>query len=341
MKLKPTFGWLPGFRGNGHAHIEPKPVMANSAMNGGVHFGKNPFTNFQSKFAKFAKRLKKAAVPQKIRSKIESYVNRGRMLLGASFRGKVLLPVVGCMAGVLAAIFFVVEHQLAQQSEKEARKTLATANAVIRYSQDFRRNDLLLRFHNLPNVPLWNRVFQSGAPRDLHNTMRDLMEMQKVDIVFYASNRGKILDAVNNPAVPASEFEDAAAPVLQLALRGDEKVDTVRVAGKLYDVVALPAYDSDNKQTGALALGSELGDATLQTFSKLTQGQVALLANGHVIASTLPGSDANAQFLGAFKGAMPVNDNADPAANIKPVVLNGVHYYSIAGRFKSLAGDTS
>src|SRR6185369_12001234 len=99
-----------------------------------------------------------------------------------------------------------------------------------RYALDFRRHELLLRFHNLPNISIWNQVFQSGAPRDLHNTLRSLMEMQKVDIVFYASNRGKILDTVNNPVVPPSEFETAASPALERALRGDEKADTVRVA---------------------------------------------------------------------------------------------------------------
>ena len=63
----------------------------------------------------------------------------------------------------MAITFFVVDHRIARQSEQEARNTLATANAVIRSSQDFRRNDLLLRFHNLPNQSLWRQIFQFGA----------------------------------------------------------------------------------------------------------------------------------------------------------------------------------
>lgn len=314
-----------------------------------IHFnsnGKIHFAGFQNEFAKRVKRFKKSFQEalaqirpkfQLLASRIELLANRVRVWFDSSFRNKVLLPVMACTVCVLAVTFFVVRHQLARQSDKEARKTLATANAVVRYSQDLRRNDLLLRFHNLPNVPLWNQMFQSGAPRDLHNTLRSLMEMQKVDIVFYASNRGKILDAVNDPAVPPSEFETAASPALKLALNGDEKADTVRVAGKLYDVVAIPAYDSDNNQIGALALGSELGDAAAQEFSKLAQSQIALVADGHIIASTLPGLDVNAQFNGIFKNAMSTSD--EPTANIKPIVLNGVHYYCTAARFESLAGD--
>src|SRR5207248_1164245 len=154
---------------------------------------------------------------------IKGAIAQAHLWFQSSFRNKVLLPVIACTACVLVVTFFVFNDQVARQADKEARKTLATANAVIRYSQDFRRNDLLLRFHNLPNVSLWNQVFQSGAPRDLHNTLRNLMEMQRVDIVFYVSGRGKILDAVNNPMVPPLEFEEMASPVTQLALRGEEK----------------------------------------------------------------------------------------------------------------------
>ncbi|HUA39076.1 MAG TPA: ATP-binding protein [Candidatus Sulfopaludibacter sp.] len=278
-----------------------------------------------------------AAAPMKIRRIVGPLANRAYELFDSNFRAKVLLPVVGCMAGAMAIAFFVVGHRIARQSEQEARSTLATANTVIRSSQDFRRNNLLLRFHNLPNQSLWRQIFQFGQAKDLHSTLSDLMEMQKVDILFYASNRGKILDVEkNDPGIPTPEFEAAAAPVLQLALRGDEKADTVFVGGKLYDVITIPAYNLDNEQIGVLTLGLELGGATAHEFSKLTQSQIALMANGRVITSTLPGLDTNVRFASAFEGAMPVNDNEDPTANVKPIVLNDVHYYCIAGRFDSL-----
>ncbi|HXF10216.1 MAG TPA: HAMP domain-containing protein, partial [Desulfuromonadaceae bacterium] len=260
-----------------------------------------------------------------------------RIWFNSSFRNKVMVLVIGCTAAVLAITFFVFSFQAARQADKEARRTLTSANAVIRYSQAYRRNDLLLRFHNLPNVPLWNQLFQSGAPRDLHNTLRSLMEMQRVDIVFYMSGRGKVLDAVNNPMVPPQEFEDAAAPVVQVALRGEEKADTVTVAGKLYDVVAVPAFDSDNKQIGVVGIGSELGDAVAQEFGKLTQGQVALIANDRVIASTLPGLDGNLQVSKVLKDMMRPGEEA--SSRMRPISVNGVRYYCITGRFESIAGD--
>lgn len=287
-------------------------------------------------FVELCRRLAKAATPEKIRRSIKSLAARAYVLFDSSFRAKVLVPVVGCMAVTMTVTFYVVHHRIAQQSEQEARYTLATANAVIRSLQESRRNDLLMRFHNLPNQPLWRQVFQFGQAKDLHETLSDLMQMQRVDILIYASNRGKTLDVEkSDPGIPVQEFQDAAEAVLQMALRGDERTDTIWVNGKLYDVVTVPAYNQDNEQIGVLTLGSELGGAEAQEFSKLTQSQIALMANGRVVVSTLPGLDLNTQFVSAFAGAMPANSD-DSSASVKPITLNGVHYYCIAGRFPSL-----
>lgn len=281
-----------------------------------------------------------AITPERIRRPVESFFTRAYELFDSSFRAKVLLPVAGCMAVAMAAAFFVVDHRIAAQSEQEARNTLATANAAVRYSQDFRRNDLMLRFHNLPNEPIWRSIFALGASKELHTTLSDLMQMQRVDILFYSSNHGKILDVEkNDPEIPVPEFESAMAPALLMALNGEEKADTVFVGGKLYDVVTVPAFDLDNKQVGVLTLGTELGGAVVQEFSKLTQSQVAFMANGRVTASTLPGLDANAEFSGTFKSAISNNvatAGANDTANVKSIEIGGVHYDCMAGRFASL-----
>lgn len=321
------------------AHVRAKADTSTKVDGAGDAPGSGP--KFQ--FVNLCRRLIRAVTPEKIRRSIKPLIAHAREFFDSSFRAKVLLPVVGCMAVAMAITFYVVDHRIAQQSEQEARYTLATANAVIRSLQDSRRNDLLLRFHNLPNQPLWRQVFQFGQnSRNLHESLSDLMQMQRVDILIYASNHGKILDVERtDPGMPVLEFEAAADPVLQTALRGEEKTDTVWVGGKLYDVVTVPAYNPDNEQVGVLTLGLELGGAAAQEFSKLTQSQIALMANGRVVASTLPGLDLNAQFVSAFEGAMPANNTDDLTASVKPITLNGVHYYCTAGRFASLNSNSN
>jgi len=263
-------------------------------------------------------------------------------MFDTGIRGKVLLPVVACMVGAMGITFVIVNHRITEQSETEARQALATANAVIRYSQEYRHNNLLLRFHNLPNEPFWRQVFRLGAGRNLHDTLHELMDLQKVDVALYSSIKGKILASEqSDPAIPIAEFEEAAGPALQMASQSAETADTIRVGDKLYDVVAIPACDKDQKQIGVLTLGSELGGSAAQELGKLTQCQIALLAGGHVVASTFPGTEANAQFVNAFEAATRSNDTNDPVANVKPLLLSGVHYDCTAGQFTSLKGDNS
>ena len=263
-----------------------------------------------------------------------------RKLLETSFRAKVLAPVVACMIVAMLVVFCMVDYRVSKQSEMEARNTLATANAVIGYSQELRRKNLLLRFHNLPNEPLWRQVLMLGVGNAMHDTLHRLMDMQDVDIVCFASNSGKLQDSVqNDPMIPVPEFVAAAAPAMKLALGGNERADTARVGGKLYDIVAIPAYDTNQKQIGVLMLGSELGVAATHDFSQLTQSQIILLAGGHVIASTLPGLDADKQFVNFFNTLTGAANSVDPMTHVKPVMLNGVHYYCTASRFESLGGD--
>ena len=108
-----------------------------------------------------------------------------RKLLEASFRAKVLVPVVACIIGAMFSVFLIVDYRVSEQSEMEARTTLTTANAVIGYSQELQRKNLLLRFHNLPNEPLWRHVFLLGVGSALHDTLRQLMEMQNIRTVCH------------------------------------------------------------------------------------------------------------------------------------------------------------
>jgi len=277
---------------------------------------------------------------QWIRRNTGSFVINLRRLLDTSFRAKVLVPVVACLIVAMVVVFGIVDYQVSKQSRMEARSTLTTANAVIGYAQELRRKNLLLRFHNLPNEPLWRQLLLLGAGNAMHNTLHRLMDMQNVDIVCFASNSGKLQDSVqNDPVIPVPKFVAAATPALKLALQGSERADTVRVGDKLYDVVALPAYDADQKQIGVLMLGSELGVAAAHEFSQLAQSQIALVAGGHVIVSTLPGLDANKQFINLFNAVASTSNGGDVPVNVKSIELNGVHYYCAAGRFESLSGD--
>src|SRR5215475_5307627 len=110
-----------------------------------------------------------------------------RFLLNASLRTKVLVPVIACMAALIAMTMFVVNERVASQFEQQARETLTTANAEFLNLQNTRSEDLLLRFRNLPNEPRYRAAFQLGDPPTLHQPLSDLVGEQGADIVFYSA----------------------------------------------------------------------------------------------------------------------------------------------------------
>ena len=250
------------------------------------------------------------------------------------------MPVIFCMVALIAVTVFVVNYRIAQQVEKEARNTLATANAVFCNLQLVRTKNLRLRFQSLPNEPRYRAAFQLGDAPTLHEILTDLLNEQDVDLVFYAINADKVLDSeVRDSTIPASAFEKAAKPAVTQALQKQETVDTVRVGERLYDIVSIPAYDAEHVQIGVLTVGSEISDAVAQEFSQLTHSQIALLADGHVVASTLSGTDANEQFVSLFKNSPSGNDSNDSTASLNKILLDGQHYFGVAGQFESLSGD--
>src|ERR1700722_18031399 len=139
--------------------------------------------------------------------------NLRRTLLDVNFRTKVLVPVVGCMIGLMAVTFFVVNQRIREQSEADGKRALETAEAVFRNSQHIRTKNLLLRFRNLPNDSRIRAAFMEGDAMHLRDPFQHLISEQNVDVVFYAMNGGKILDCEeSDPTFPVLAFETAAQP---------------------------------------------------------------------------------------------------------------------------------
>jgi len=267
-------------------------------------------------------------------------------ILKASFRAKVLASFVTCLVAVMTATLFIVDRCITEQSEREARNTLTTANSVILSSENERMSYLLQRFRRLDKEPRYRAAFNEVDAKSLSGPMNDLMTEQDVNFVFYTKveyDHTKILDAEERDAqLSAPAFESAAQPTVDEALQDQPVSDTVRVNQQLYDVIAVPVHDSESALLGVLVIGTRLGPSTAQEFSEITGSHIALMANGHVVASTLNGAKADEQFANLFKNLL-IDGRGDMTADVgvQPVVLDGVHYYATAGRFKSLGRDTA
>jgi signal transduction histidine kinase/CheY-like chemotaxis protein len=258
-------------------------------------------------------------------------------MLKANFRTKVLAPVIIVMILLVAVTVFVVNRRIMAQFQTQAQSTLTTAGTVFQNLQTIHSHDLELRFHGLVNEPLYLAAFQTGDPATLHSQLQTLLTAEKdVAIVFYVqTNPGDILTSEeNDKTISPGIFAAASRTAVQQALGGEEKVDTIRVGNRLYDVISIPVYDTYNSLIGALTLGSEIGAADAGKFSQITRSQILFFADGHIVASTLTNAAASADVAQLL---------TDPfsGSGVKQIPLGNEHYFYIAGRFNSLGHDQS
>ncbi len=258
-----------------------------------------------------------------------------------SFRAKVLLPVIAVMVALLAVTVWVVNQRITQQLETEAKRALDTSNAVFRNSEKIRKRNLLLRFHNLPNEPRYKAALQTGETPTMRETLKDLLSEQGVGLVFFTTSDSVVLAGYNpDPLLSSVEFEAASQPAVHRALQGESTADTIRVGDRLYDVIAVPALGGSGALIGALTFGVEISTVTAQEFKDVTHGEIALLVNGHVIASTLATSESNTQFAELYRQFFHSPSVGEPPA-VKKIQVGGEHYFCSGGRFQSLSNDGS
>ena len=257
-----------------------------------------------------------------------------------SFSTKVLLPVVTVMVLLMAIDVWLVDRRLTRQFETEAARNLATADAVFRNSQQIRRGNLLLRFHNLPNEPRYRATFQSGHVPTLKAQIKDIPVDQSVDVVLFTSVNGELLaSAKRDPIIALGGFETNSAIAIKQALTGEEMVDTIRVGERLFDIVSVPVLAASGEVVGAITFGTEIGEAVAREFSSVTRSQIVLLANGRVIASTVAGTEAQTEFSSLVNEGVMDSTSSDKPGAIKKLLLGDEHYFCSAGRFKSAGGD--
>jgi signal transduction histidine kinase len=255
-----------------------------------------------------------------------------------SFSTKVLVPVVTIMGLLLGLTVWTLNPRITQQFQTEGERRLNTADAFFKSSRNMRRQDLLLRYRNLPKEPRYKKTFQTQDRETIRALLVELLVEHSVDAIVYTTGKPEpVASAWRDPLISSSEFETNSVLAVKHAFMEEEKLDTIRVGDRLFDIVSIPVKGTSDHQIGVLTFGSEIGNASAEDLRTMTQCQIVLLANNKVIASTVRGPDLHARFASLFNDCL-----AAPRQNDGPkrVVLRDEHYFCSAGKFESLSGDT-
>src|SRR5215471_11108092 len=102
-------------------------------------------------------------------------MERLRARFEISFSTKVVLPVIGAMVLVIAITVWLVNHRITQQFQDDAVRSLAHADAVLRYSHQKHAENLLLPFRHLPKEPRFKAAAQAAEQNEFA-TLKQLFE---------------------------------------------------------------------------------------------------------------------------------------------------------------------
>jgi hypothetical protein len=218
-----------------------------------------------------------------------------------SFSTKVLVPVVTIMGLLLGLTVWTLNPRITQQFQTEGERRLSTADAFFKSSRSMRRQDLLLRYRNLPKEPRYKKTFQTQDAETIRALLRELLVEHSVDVIVYTTGKPEpVASAWRDSFISSSEFETNSALAVKYAFMDEEKSDTIRVGSRLFDIVCIPVKGTGDHQIGVLTFGSEIGNASAEDLRTMTQCQIVLLANNKVIASTVRGADLHPYFASLF-----------------------------------------
>lgn len=250
-----------------------------------------------------------------------------------SFQAKVLIVVLGVLVLLPGLTLMLVSRHLSGQMQDEARRSLATAEAVFLKSLDIRSRNLLARYRTVVNEPRFKAVAQLGDPKTMTAYLRELLEEFGGDnevLLFVSEGGGLLAGARREAALRLEDFERAAAPVTRLALSGELGTGSLSLDGRAFNVVAVPVFvREDGPMSGALAIGIRISDAAVQELKAVTGAEILIVSGHGVAASTLQRPELQEEILGAVDLTAPVAK----AARTKEVLLKGEHFLALTGTY--------
>jgi signal transduction histidine kinase/ActR/RegA family two-component response regulator len=258
----------------------------------------------------------------------------------ASFRTKVLVPVFVVMVLIVTISMWLANQQIKEQIQKNASQRLKSAGAMLKITQQNREKDLLRCYSDAKNEPRFKaatKMFEPGQTEldpEQQNTfvgiLDDLIKEDVADVIVLTPGQGVPVPVARDPQINLQAFEASSSTSIKSAFAGESIVDTIENNNRLFDIVAIPISVGDtNAIVGVITFGVE--NSMAQQFARLSQDDdLVLLADDHVVATTLRNDDL-VKLLPARFAQMTSRNQAEEGIANEQFTLNDEHFLCTAG----------
>jgi len=259
-----------------------------------------------------------------------------------SFQVKVLLPVVTVMVLLMAVMMWLVNLRISRQLHEQAANELDTAGKIFKKGQENRAANLLSQYRHIANEPRFKAVTRQTEFKTTSQLLSDFIH-ELIDndgaliatFTFLEDADHRVASANRDTQLDAAEFQTQSSVAVREASKGQPQVDTICIGKRLFYAIAIPV-GADDRITGVLTFGVEIGADETREIKQITRSEILLLTDGRVVASSLSQSDWNPQLVARFTA---LSSGQPPPGQPPEIILDGEHFLCQAGHFTSLSGD--
>jgi signal transduction histidine kinase len=205
------------------------------------------------------------------------------MRVASSLTNRIFLASTLLAVLALGFALYFVNARVAAEAEADLRRQVTEAATLI----DRRQQDLTESFtavaQLVAEIPQLKAAVATGDPPTVQPVARQYLEPFKVELYLVASRTGAVL--------AASDPEVVDLRAARFAPDSLERFSTLTTHRRgLLEIISVPLFiDSGAPELlGRLSIGFFVDDAVASRLRELTGSEVAFVADGHVLASSLP-----------------------------------------------------
>ncbi len=235
-------------------------------------------------------------------------------------RTKFLLSLLAVSVALTAATLLIVRFSVQKQIRQTIADDLQTSVNIYRSFELQREISITHSAELVANLPLVRALMTTQDPATIQDASEGIWRLSGSDLLILAGRDGDVLglrtrDFVLTLPVAQGLFRDS--------LRKGEPRDWWFGGGRLYQVWMQTIYfgeSSNNRITGYLALGHEVGPSAARDLSTITASEVAFLSSTTVVASTLTAEQQSDLVKQIWRSDAP------PSNSSQEVQLGKEHY---------------
>jgi signal transduction histidine kinase len=224
---------------------------------------------------------------------------------------KLLLSMLLVSAALTGSSLLFVQHFMQAQVRREIQADLRSSELTFQNLQKQREIALSRSAELLADLPTLRALMTGTDPRTIQDASQEVWRLSGSDLLVLADRGGRVVAL--HTSTPGFTPQ-SAQELFHQTLQEENSNHWWFGGGHLYEVFVQPIYfgpATDNRVTGALAVGYEVNEQLLREFSHTAGSEIIFWYGRQVARSTIAGANADELVKKFGDGAFTSHSNSE------------------------------